>query len=1198
MTAAPPVTSWQVREELESLVERELLGPWDGPNEELPVGTSPGERYLLGKLVPAPSDAPGQASETETADAEADEEDLPELSDDAGSDIDPDDPDAAVPAAAIRTRRMAASALGLSFQVPTGVDTLHVNASWGRYERVASEHQETPTGRASTAWRRTPMGGAVEIPLHTAGAGDEEPDANQEQVRIRWTVRHLPDRRVVEIFLLNAQPELHQTPDLNRLFQAQLTVTALDGHQPVFLGHNDPDLPSKVASDPERRRLDLLHRRQRLYSHGRQCAVDCEVRAGEARAWRLTTTCFPSAEVQLVEQGDPATMPGLELDMSRLGSLDLSPDAMQRSLRPLVTGFRTWLLEQEQRITDDPEIGQYADSAIPAIGTARDIADRLERAIDLLGVNGVAREAFRFANQAMAMQRVRSELARLRPARPDSTVAELVHELDRPDKRSWRPFQLAFVLLCLPGLADSEHPDALRGVDDAEVQLLFFPTGGGKTEAYLGLTAFTLAIRRLQGVVGEGDEARDGTDGVAVLMRYTLRLLTAQQFQRATTLICACELLRKERMAGGDLRWGNTPFRIGLWVGLSVTPNSFDEAKQQIINAKGQDGQVGGLLQLATCPWCASRLTLGNDYHADEALRRVILHCSDPDGRCEFTPRHSPEEGIPAVVVDEEVYRLVPSLIIGTVDKFAQLPWRAATGHLFGVVSSRCPRHGYRHADDPSWCKTGRHNASARLPAVTATEVMRLRPPDLVIQDELHLISDALGSMVGLYETAVDRLCSRTSNGNVIRPVLVASTATVRRAGAQVREVFGRDLTVFPPQVLDAGETFFSTRVTPTPDKPGRRYRGILAPGERLSAVEIRVMTALLEYGQHLFNKYGAAADPYMTVVDYFTSTRELAGMRRLVEDDVSERLDRRNSFQKRRRPDISELTSRMASSKITQSLVDLDRIFEPVYDSTQGIDALRTLRKENRPEWDRINRPARPIDVLLATSMLQVGVDVPRLGLMLVTGQPKNMAEYIQATSRVGRDHRRPGVVFTMYQWSRPRDLAHFEHFGYDHATFGLSVEGLTTTPFSERALDRGLAGMLVASLRHSGVFAQANTSAHTLSLNGPLIDAVLDSLRDRVERATNPAHAQHVRQRAQWLLDSWFGKRTGLPVGSLGYEKGNDVTGLLRGPDEPPWETWSAPMSLRDVEPEVLLQLRREDTSLPAAPAWEFTGPAGARP
>ncbi len=197
-------------------------------------------------------------------------------------------------------------------------------------------------------------------------------------------------------------------------------------------------------------------------------------------------------------------------------------------------------------------------------------------------------------------------------------------------------------------------------------------------------------------------------------------------------------------------------------------------------------------------------------------------------------------------------------------------------------------------------------------------------PPDLIIQDELHLISDALRSMVGLYETVVDRLCTRLSAGAAVRPVLVASTATVRRAKAQVQQVFARGLTVFPPPLLDAGHTFFSRRVRPSAEQPGRRYRGILAPGERLTTVEIHVMTALLEYGQLLFDQHGEAADPYLTVVDYFTSTRELAGMRRLAEDDVTNRLGRQDAPLERRRPTIAELTSRMDSKKITQSLSDL----------------------------------------------------------------------------------------------------------------------------------------------------------------------------------------------------------------------------------------------------------------------------------
>lgn len=445
-------------------------------------------------------------------------------------------------------------------------------------------------------------------------------------------------------------------------------------------------------------------------------------------------------------------------------------------------------------------------------------------------------------------------------------------------------------------------------------------------------------------------------------------------------------------------------------------------------------------------------------------------------------------------------------------------------------------------------------------------------------------------------------LCSvRRQNGAPVRPVLVASTATVRRARAQVEQVFARGLAVFPPPLLDAGSTFFSRRVPPTPETPARRYRGILAPGERLTAVEIRVMTALLEYGQYLLDKHGpdgaAAVDPYLTVVDYFTSTRELAGMRRLTEDDVTDRLSRQGALVQRRRPVVAELTSRMDSRKITQSLADLERTFDHAQDSKPGLDALRELRKNDRAAYDKAVRPGylRPVDVLLATSMLQVGVDVQRLGLMVVTGQPKNMAEYIQASSRVGRSVNGPGLVLTIFQWNRPRDLAHYEHFGYEHATFGRRVEGLTTTPFSKRALDRGLAGVLVGAVRHATDSALPNRGAHTAPLGAAAVGELIEMLRKRAALvADSQPVGDEVADRARQQLDKWLHKREVLQVGQLGYKADlQAAAGLLREPDEVPWDQWSAPLSLRDVEPEVLLQLRREDLSWQSAPAWDFTPP-----
>ena len=1179
--AGASATSFEVRAELEDRLERDLLGPWDGPEEELPPGTSPAERYLLGRVVPR--DAPVDDA-TGGEEPGGDDPALVELEVTGDSDADDTDVESV---ASVRAGSMAASAIGLSFTIGDDVDTVVAEAAWGRYERAASETHVTEQGRPRTVWRRHPAGGRVEVPVDSDGTGSLVPDPGQDGVVVHYTVRHRGRRRIVDLALVNGQPAPQGTPDTARLYQVGLVVTALDGHAAIFAGHNDPDFAMLPPNrDDERLHLELLYRRTRQYAHGRQCAVDAEVREGEDRAWRLATTCFPAAEVPLVE---PGNVPGLVLDMTTLGSPELARDELVRALRPLTAGYRAWLDAQQERLAGDGEIGRYAPAGEQALVRAREVAARLDRAIDLLRESGMAREAFRFANQAMALQRVRSELVRARMADPSAGVSRLLRELNVPQKRSWRPFQLAFVLLCLPGLTDPVHPDARRGAEDAEVQLLFFPTGGGKTEAYLGLAAYTFAIRRLQGVIGEGGDARDGTGGVAVLMRYTLRLLTAQQFQRAAALVCACECLRRERIAAGDSRWGAAPFRVGLWVGSKVTPNSYEEARRQVADSRQYDRALGGPLQLAACPWCGSPLSGGRDLQTQDQRRRVLLFCSDPEGDCLFSPRHSPGEGLPVLTVDEEIYRLTPALVIATVDKLAQLPWRGATAPLFGLVDSECPRHGWQNPEFDGFCRT-RHPASGGLPAAVPVPAMRLRPPDLIIQDELHLIADALGSMVGLYETAVDQLCTRVTDGRVIRPVLVASTATVRRARDQVEQVFARGLAVFPPQALDAGETFFSLTVPASPGTPGRRYRGVLAPGERLKSVEIRVVSALLEHGQYLLDRYGDAADPYLTVVDYFTSTRELAGMRRLVDDDIADRLASQQVRTRRRRPNVSELTSRMPSSQIASTLAELERRFDPATDSTATLEAYRHDPEARKKAAER----PLPLDVLLATSMLQVGVDVQRLGLMVVTGQPKNTAEYIQATSRIGRDRDRPGLVVTIYNWSRPRDLAHLEAFGYDHATFGQRVEGLTTTPFSDRALDRGLTGVLVTAMRHSGMAALHNIAAHTIPLTGPAVEALMDGVRRRAEQVTHDQdQASRVRDALQHRLDSWRGHRRAVTTGRLGYEVGADVTGLLQSPDEGTWDLWSAPRSLREVEPEIVLQLDRIDRSLAEAPAWSYDRP-----
>ena len=457
----------------------------------------------------------------------------------------------------------------------------------------------------------------------------------------------------------------------------------------------------------------------------------------------------------------------------------------------------------------------------------------------------------------------------------------------------------------LPALTDPALPR--RSGDLAAAQLLFFPTGGGKTEAYLGLAAYAFAIRRRQGLLDTPDGPIDGRAGVTVLMRYTLRLLTSQQFQRATTLVCAAELARREDPA----TWGAEPFRIGLWVGTAVSPKRVREAEEELRRLRERDGGAGhrfSALQLGHCPWCGLALS-PNDVvvgAVGASADRVVVRCPDEFGECPFSEGDgNVPDGLPVLTTDEEIYRLAPAFVIATVDKLARLAREGHATALFGHVARRCERHGYvPHLDhdgasDFDGCALadgGRHRARGALPTAGVRPATRLRPPDLIIQDELHLITGALGTTVGLFETAVEAMCAWSAPGGLpARPLLVASSATVRNVADQVRSLYGRDVTIFPPQVLDASDTFFSRTVPVDDAHPGRLYVGLSTTGVRLTAAEIQTTQTVMAGAQLLLDRLGRAADPYMTLVGYFSATRELAGMACYVQDDIGVRPYRTN---------------------------------------------------------------------------------------------------------------------------------------------------------------------------------------------------------------------------------------------------------------------------------------------------------------
>jgi hypothetical protein len=1179
------ISDSELRGKLLELVGNDLLGPAGGANEEISE-RNVRDRYLVGVLAPqrqAATDA--GTTEPKRAADEDDDEDVPQIldelaegGDDAGDDGKADQ-DAPVAQAVLP------SSIGFSFCAVASTKAIAVEATWGQYLREISESLTHPdTGAPLKTWRRYPRGGTVELKLKEGPVRIPKIDAASPDVVVRGRIRKRDHGWVVTLFLVNEQV-LGRPKDESFVFQPRVQVSGLERaavfERRAFERRRGAGVDPAIAL--EEARMEMLYRRQVEFAVGHGVAVHAEASLDDpTRARRLETRIVPVFEVPRSTPPtaadasiDPAfgLLAGLVLDMKELSHLEAG--SVRQQLGPLVTAYRAWIDAREKALKIPASgLKDFADAAKVTVKDARENLRRIEEGLALLEKNAIALDAFRFLNEAMWLQRTHGLYSERRRRGEDPNFER---EIDVPRNRTWYPFQIAFILLNLPALTLPEHPD--RSTDpSATADLLFFPTGGGKTEAYLGLAAYTMALRRLQPPVA----GRASEPGVAVLMRYTLRLLTIQQFQRATALLCACESIRRTALSAGDKRFGEMPFRIGLWVGQRTTPNRTADAAEAVRLLRGNEegfalAGSGSPYQLTACPWCGSRIEPGrhllNDPYPGGAAR-TLTYCGDATGQCLFSRKNAQEEGLPIVVVDEEIYRRLPSMLIATVDKFAQMPWKGEVGMLFGAVDGYCERHGFR---SPEVEDSGSHpKSSTRLPAKTVPQ-LPLRPPDLIIQDELHLISGPLGTLVGLYETAIDSLCTwESAGGKKIRPKVIASTATIRAAASQVHSLFLRKVNVFPPAGLDIGDNFFSLQRTPSDDDPGRLYLGICAPGRRLKAALIRVYVAFLSAGQTLYEKQQGRIDPWMTLVGYFNSMRELGGMRRLVDDDVATRvkkMDRRGLAKRTLAPDqsIKELTSRMRSEDIPLILDHLEATFDP---------ALEKKRREMLERRDFKGAPPRPLDVLLATNMISVGVDVPRLGLMVVAGQPKATAEYIQATSRVGR--KKPGIVCTVYNWARPRDMSHYETFEHYHATFYKHVEALSVTPFSTGALKRGLAGLLVSLVRLRGSELNPNDAAAKILTAGPIADDAIETIARRAELVGSPGAGDDCRAELKHKLDIWkaeaqntAGGRTLTYSPPRGQAKSTSVP-LLARPGMERWTDFTCLSSLREVEPAVRLIVR----------------------
>lgn len=888
---------------------------------------------------------------------------------------------------------------------------------------------------------------------------------------------------------------------------------------------------------------DLHYRDLREWAVGRNVAAGWDSSDGvHGTVTRVWTDPLPSAEVERVAPNEDASLKdevafGME-DLARLAEGDGTE--LEKALRGLPQLYGLWIDGEQGKLAGLPaRRREAAESLIAEMETAR---ARLANGIDILARDARARTAFQFMNLAVATA------ARRRNARTASDPAAL----PQPE---WRPFQLAFVILNLAGLIERTH------VDRELADLLFFPTGGGKTEAYLGLAAFVIAHRRLSGsgVLGAG---------VAVIMRYTLRLLTLDQLARAAGVVCALELMRvdpKNVGSNGRRLLGDWPIEIGLWVGSDASPNRLGgRGKSDETTAvgrvrryrNGRDKRAPAPLK--ACPWCGTGFTPSSFtcMPNEQAPTNLEIRCANPD--CDFS-RNRP---LPILTVDEPIYRRLPAFLIATVDKFAALPWEGETGSFFGHVDRFRDSVGFYGAAEPG---EGQPFGNG----------LTLDPPDLIIQDELHLIAGPLGTVAGLYEAAIDQLASRRIDGRRVRPKIVASTATVRRASEQIEALFDRGRTaVFPPAGIDRTDSFFA-RTVPAAQSPARLYLGIAAQGRGPKLVFLRSLTTLVAAAQAVYeanSPNGAGinpADPYMTALCYFNALRELGGARRIVEDEVRDRAGRYgtqrrrvdppdNPFADRKVKEPLELTSRVSTDQVAEAKRRLEALFGGNQDT---------------------------VDIALATNMISVGLDITRLGLMVVQGQPKTAAEYIQATSRVGRDQSRPGLVLAVLNLHKPRDRMHFEQFGHFHRTFYRAVEATSVTPWAARALDRALAAIVVAAARHvDGALtpdAAVKRLQDQLTTRAEVRDAIVARAPERMIAGGRAALTALIDD----ILDAWVSTAEEQSAGGtvFAYAHRTSPHRLLHMPLEPaisnlaaPHQRFIAGRSMRDVEPNVALNVR----------------------
>ena len=1216
-----------MREVLVSNLFKELLGPRTGDiNEIFPFG-KPVSEFQTGMLSPVedeqldvvrnnqvdntiqPDVANGRSSLTTYQDSVSDDGDITSM---VNPSLNP---------------QKTPSTMGVSFQVECpSTPEFDVCLTWARYMPtvVAGENRfrRDPKYAILTA---SVDGDPVTFFDSTGKKCQEKKDAEVSFHLKSKTIEN--GNFVISMFFVNCLAVPDDISNAERqqyvIFQPQIRIVKKDN---VALKQM-----RDMSYDPDHKKTELIYKNRPSYARGHMTSaiwkeIDPEIMDAATRkkfpeavdalgfSWAdrkrvpdadvtpfltpdIRTEYIPMHSIRAPNQKWPHTMKPFPNAESFSQMWD--PETLRKSLEAIPEEYSKWIGDLENAkggTTPD----KYIDDIILDCTKA---LERITKGIDLLVGDDDARLAFCFANKAINLQR-RWNL---------QSQSKNVDDLD------YRPFQIAFILMTIESVLHGNSKD--RNICD----LLWVPTGGGKTEAYLVLVAIDMAYRRLKSI-------RNGQSGagVSVFTRYTLRLLSIQQFRRSLQIFAAAESLRVENTGTGsltgwrprsctdtkDILWGSTPFSVGLWVGDNLTPNKlesyFDGMNKGALEAlklspeiQKQRG-ISEPAQILNCPACNGILSIPNnglakntshelnlvirsnsttallnnslnqfthpnitiDNNRTEFLelnpeyfvlkitftsvddtdweqlsgfnglwtkleRKLIseslvsegclqstsaakpgyfykkyltergqklkpydfeIFCTSnscplnkkwfagtpcggingnavdmtnitkvsndiklTDGnslvqvqKCFMTDDHvSDRIPIPALTVDDQVYKNLPTMIVATVDKFARLPFKPESSGLFGNAEYYNILHGYYRvtevddSGDVHKLRTGDTQTIIRAHR-RLDQVEIPRPPNFIIQDELHLLEGPLGSMVGLYESSVDFL-SETEH----KIKYIASTATIKRGSDQVKSLFDRDLQVFPPNGVDVDDRFFiSTKKSNEhilyDDEPGRLYLGVMAPSKGALTPIVRIWSSLAQTAK--IHENNPEIDRFWTLVGYFNAVRELGGATALYRQDIKQRI-------------------KLIADHSGQESRQLDDRRKEELSGRTNSDDLPTILDKVGKRYD----PARrndAADSLFTTSMFGTGVDVGRLGLMLVNGQPKTTSAYIQSTGRVGRE--KGGLVVVFFRSTRPRDLSHYEYFMNHHVQLDRNVESPTVYPFANDAANQTLGPIMVGMIRN----------------------------------------------------------------------------------------------------------------------------------